>query len=132
MKLPGINIQFPISSLILSEEKTVETRTYPLPDKYILKPLLLIETPGKTGDFKARIVAEIVFGKSFRYSSEAEFYEDIERHQVARNSIYAWKNKPKWGWPIEKLFVFKKSVLAPRKRGIVFTTSISYSTTIKL
>ena len=51
--LPAINIQFPISELILSGKKTIETRTYALPEKYIERDLYLIETPGSNGAFKA-------------------------------------------------------------------------------
>ena len=40
--LNGINIQFPISQLILSGDKTVETRTYPIPERYLGVDLALI------------------------------------------------------------------------------------------
>jgi len=68
-KLTGINIQFPISRLILSGEKTVETRTYPIPEHYINQELAIIETPGRDGDFKARIVGTIIFSGCFRRQS---------------------------------------------------------------
>lgn len=49
--LCGINIQFPISQLIVDGSKTIETRTYPIPDHYIGKEMILIETPGKIKSF---------------------------------------------------------------------------------
>ena len=120
MNIPGLNIQWPISELILSGTKTVETRTYPLPKKYINVPLLFIETPGKSGNFKARGTAIIFFEEPFKYKSKKEFYLDFDRHQVDKDSQWAW-DKPKWGWPIRKIEVFKKPFEINFKRGITFT-----------
>lgn len=124
--LPAINIQHPISQLILSGKKTIETRTYPLPKKYIGKELLMIETPGKSGAFKARIVATVCFGEPFLYSDERSFYLDYSRHKVDRNSIWAWREeKPKWGWPVTKVKRLSNSKIVKCRRGIVFTKSVS-------
>ena len=51
--------------MLLSGEKTVETRGYPLPEKYVGCELAIIETPGprgrrEAGIEKARIVGTIV------------------------------------------------------------------------
>lgn len=120
----GVNIQWPISELILSGEKTVETRTYALPEKYLGQPMVLIETPGKKGDFKARMVAVVKFTGSFKYKSKAAFYRDVDRHKVTKDSLWAWSDeKPKWGWKVEVLKTFKAQ-LAPKKKGIVFTKNI--------
>src|SRR4051812_13695267 len=73
--LPAINVQFPISQLILSGQKTVETRTYPIPRQWISQPMWIIETPGKTGTFKARAIGVVTFGNSFRYKDKKTFYE---------------------------------------------------------
>jgi hypothetical protein len=121
----GINIQYPISRIIMEKSKTIETRTYPIPAKYIGKELLFIETPGKEGNFKARVVGTIKFGSCFLYKSKADFYKDIKKHKVGRDSPYAWKDKPKWGWIIESVKLFKKPITAPKKKGIIFTTGIS-------
>lgn len=124
--LPGINIQYPISKLILEGKKTIETRTYPIPKKYIKKEMYIIETPGKEGKFKARIIGTIVFGESFEYKNEKDFYRDTSKHCVTADSIWKWvNNKKKWGWPI----TYTKAFVVPKKvkgaRGIVFTKSIS-------
>lgn len=121
----GINIQFPISQLILSGEKTIETRTYQLPEKFENKELLIIETPGKLGNFKSRIVGIIVFSESFEYKSKKEFYKDSLRHFVDKNSEWAWKEKKKWGWVIRKVTVFDKPQPLHKRPGIVYTTNIS-------
>jgi len=121
----GINIQYPISRLIYSGQKTVETRTYPLPSKYIGQEILLIETPGKSREFSARIVAIIKFHQSFPYASESAFYRDIKKHKVDKQSPWAWSsNKPKWGWPVTLIKTFKTPIPLRKKKGIVFTIGI--------
>ena len=93
---PGINIQWPISRDILSGKKSIETRTYPIPEKYLRKEMLLIETPGPHGNFKARIMAIIKFIDCFEYKNKREFYMDYKRHLIDENSHWAWKKKAKW------------------------------------
>lgn len=124
-KYTGINIQYPISTLILSGKKTIETRTYPMPTKYIGQSLLLIETPGPSGKFKAQVVAIIKFNESFKYLNKVDFYNDYEKHFVDKNSPWHWTEKGKWGWPILELKILKKPILAPNKKGIIFTSNIS-------
>lgn len=125
MKYVGLNIQFPISQLILSGEKTIETRTYPIPKKYIGQTLLFIETPGPKGKFKSRIVAKIKFGESFLYSTKSHFMSDFVFHRVDENSKWTWKeNKPKWGWPIKKLQVFSTPKKPNKRIGIKYTVNL--------
>ena len=119
---PGINIQWPISELILSGEKTIETRTYPIPQKYLNQEMVLIETPGPKGKFKARTRAIIKFTDCFLYKSKREFYADSERHRVSKNSPWAWTDKPKWGWSI--LLVSKIESRHILNKGFLFTSSI--------
>lgn len=119
----GINIQWPISDLILNGEKVIETRTYPIPKKYIDKPLAFIETPGPGGHFQARIRAIICFSESFAYECENDFYSDVELHKVNPESKWRWVDeKPKWGWPIRYCTVFSEPCSAPSKKGIIFTS----------
>ena len=121
----GINIQYPISELIVSGVKTVETRTYPIPKKYVGRDMVLIETPGKKGKFKARMVALIRFGDSFEYKSKAAFYRDCKSHCVTAGSLWAWQDSvPKWGWPIEIIRIFKKPLSLQKRSGIKFSTGI--------
>ncbi|MSP19899.1 MAG: hypothetical protein EXR74_10065 [Bdellovibrionales bacterium] len=121
----AINIQFPISQLILSGQKSVETRTYPIPIKYIGVPLLIVETPGKKGSFKSRIVGLIRFDECFEYSSERAFYLDFKRHKVDKNSDWAWEeNTSKWGWKIGELKIFSKPFHIRKRIGIKFTVDV--------
>lgn len=126
-KLTGINIQYPISRLILSKAKKIETREYSLAKQYIGKKMYLVETPGKTGRFKARIVAIIVFGAPFKYASKKEFYADAERHFVHPASPYRWKAKFKWGWPIVSMRKLAKPLKPNKRLGIVYTRDLEPS-----
>ena len=119
----GINIQFPISKDILSGEKVIETRTYKLPKHYLNQEMAMIETPGKNGNFKARVVAIIRFTECFLYQNKEEFYLDIERHLVSKDSVWAWKEKPKYGWKVEIVKIISPPVLCTR-HGIIYRTNI--------
>jgi hypothetical protein len=121
----GINVQYPISRLILSRVKSIETRTYPIPSNYIGKDLVLIETPGRTGQFRARAVAIIRFTNCFKYKSQREFYRDIKRHHVSRSSPWAWNEKPKWGWNVELVKLIEPPVELKRRPGIRYSKNIS-------
>jgi len=124
-KLTGINIQFPISQLILEGKKNIETRTYPIPKNYVGVDLAFIETPGKNGGFKSRVVAIIRFSGCFQYESEKQFYQDTKRHCVDKKSAWAWSDeKPKWGWEIAFCELLPTPSAPPKKKGIVFTKSV--------
>lgn len=121
----GINIQFPISRLILSGKKIIETRTYSIPKRLIGQELAIIETPGKTGKFKSRVIGLIVFGESFKYKSAKEFYADLERHCVSKDSDWAWNSKKgKWGWEIKKVTSLKNEIPLLKRSGIVYSKNI--------
>ena len=119
----GVNIQFPISQEILSGSKTIETRTYPLPTAYIGQTMVIVETPGPKGKFKARIVAKVRFSGCFKYPSKAAFYRDTPKHLVTPNSPWAWREKAKWGWVIELVEPLPHTLPAGRI-GIKYTRGL--------
>ena len=128
--IPGINIQWPWSQLIASGKKIVETRTYPIPNKYIMKDLALIETPGKLGKKqagidKARIIGIVKFETSFQYPDRESWLKDFNRHQVEDGDpLYGFKDdQPKWGWLVNSYKPLKPYVPAPKRRGIVFASN---------
>jgi hypothetical protein len=122
----GINIQYPISRLIVEGKKTIETRTYPLPERLKGQELLIIETPGREGKFKARIIGKIIFADSFAYKSEKDFYKDSKKHCVTPDSIWKWTiEKPKWGWLIFKVVKLKKAIPVQKRTGIVYSKDIT-------
>lgn len=121
----GINIQAPFADQLLDGDKCVETRTYKLPEKYIGEELAVIETPGKHGNFKARIIGTITFSHSFEYLSETDWQYDYNRHLVdPDNKLYGWNDdKEKHGWVVSEFFKFAEPQPAPEKKGIVFTNN---------
>ncbi|MBX9765890.1 MAG: hypothetical protein K2X47_01345 [Bdellovibrionales bacterium] len=124
MKIPGINIQWPWSEMLLSGKKTVETRGYKLPDHYIGKPLALIETKNPNRKGKAKIIGVIRFEKSYLYETKTAWLKEKERHLVTPDDeSFGFKaTKPKWGWPVVEVFPIE-SVNPPRRRGIIFASS---------
>lgn len=128
MKIPGVNIQTPWAELIASGKKVVETRFYPLPDKYVMQEMALIETPGQKRTFRRRVIAVVVFGPSFPYESEEAFYSDTSRHLVSRDSTdFTWnsgKGKRKWGWPIVSVRAFRMSLPDHFRGGILFSRAV--------
>ena len=124
--MTGLNIQTPWSELLINEVKSVETRSYPLPEKYVGEELALIETPGRYGRFKARIIGTIIFSHSFKYPDQRAWQDDYNRHCVAVDDpIYNWKDdKPKYGWVVSKVTKFDKPLDIRKRRGIIFTSGI--------
>lgn len=122
--MTGINIQTPWSNFLISGVKSVETRSYPLPKKYGGIELALVETPGKKGNFKSRIIGTIIFSHCFQYPDEISWKHDYNRHRVEENNQdYGWKkNKPKYGWVVSNIKKFDEPVDFPSKKGIIFTT----------
>ena len=125
--LPGINIQWPWSQLLISGEKTVETRKYPLPDRLKNVELALIETPGPRGKKEAqihssRIIGTISFSHSFQYQTEKDWEKDKERHCVSPNDpLYSFRSdQQKWGWEVAQVTWFSHPVDAPEKKGHIY------------
>lgn len=124
--MTGINIQTPWSELLINGDKSVETRSYHLPEKYMGEELALIETPGRYGRFKARIIGTITFSHSFKYPDQKAWQHDYNRHCVETNDpLYNWKDdKPKYGWVVSKVKKFKNPVDITKRKGIIFTTGL--------
>ena len=121
--MTGLNIQSPWSSLLIDGEKSVETRSYPLPEKYEGVELALIETPGKRGLFKSRIIGTITFSHSFLYATKQEWLDDYNRHKVPdSDESYGWNPlRSKYGWVVCDVKKFDEPTPAPKKKGIIFT-----------
>lgn len=124
--MTGINIQTPWSELLINGVKSVETRTYHLPEKYMGEELALIETPGRYGRFKARIIGTITFSHSFKYPDQNAWQDDYNRHCVAIDDpTYNWKNdKSKYGWVVSDIKKFDRPVDISKRKGIIFTTDL--------
>ena len=124
-KYVGVNIQWPISELILDGSKTIETRTYPIPEHYLGQEMILIETPGKHGKFKSRMRAIIIFTECFQYDNETSFYSDTKHHAVTPDSDWAWTaSKGKWGWKIKVVKKFQKPKPLKKRTGILYSRDL--------
>jgi len=122
----GLNIQSPWSTLLINGEKSVETRSYRLPKKYEGIPLALIETPGKNGKFKSRIIGEITFSHSFLYVTKNEWVSDYNRHKVNEDDKnFGWNPLvSKYGWVVSNITKYEQPIQVNKKKGIVFTANI--------
>jgi hypothetical protein len=126
--IPGLNIQWPWAERIVSGAKTIETRTYPIPEHYLNRPIALIQTPARAARASssngkaATIIGIVIFSRSFRYESLADWLKDRARHLVAANDRqFSYQaNSEKWGWEISAVVPLAVPCPAPRKRGIVY------------
>jgi hypothetical protein len=124
--MTGLNIQTPWSSLLIDGLKSVETRSYHLPLKYEGVELYLVETPGKLGKFKARVIGTISFSHSFKYSTKTDWINDHNRHLVSQDDpLYSWNDKPKYGWVVCSVKKFDEPLDISGKRGIIFTNNLT-------
>jgi hypothetical protein len=121
--MTGLNVQTPWSFLLINGDKSVETRSYPLPKRYEGVELALIETPGKYGRFKSRIIGTITFSHSFQYPDKQVWEADYNRHKVKEDDeFYGWNpDKNKYGWVVSNITKFDQPIPAPKTKGIIFT-----------
>jgi hypothetical protein len=120
----GLNVQEPWASLLINGEKSVETRSYPLPKKYEGVELALIATPGKKRNFQSKIIGVITFSHSFQYKNIKEWLHDSNRHCIMPDSKYYWDvSKQKYGWVVSNINKFNNPIDPPAKRGIIFVSN---------
>jgi hypothetical protein len=116
-------MQAPWCELLLSGEKTVETRGYPLPDRLKHEWVWLIETPGPKGKFKARVRGRIKFSESIQYRNKSRWLADYSKHRVSpEDPQYAYTSeRPKYGWLVEDVESCERPFAPPARRGIVYS-----------
>jgi hypothetical protein len=127
LTLPGLNIQAPWAQAIVSGRKVIETRFYPLPAKWIGQPLVIIETPGKTGHFKRRIAGFVLFAKSWCYADRASFARDQAQHLVdPDDAVFGWRDDshPKWAWPIRWAVAYAQPLPPGFRSGIRYARAV--------
>jgi hypothetical protein len=125
--LPGINIQVPWAEAILSGQKVIETRFYPLPGKWVGQPLAVIETPGRARGFKSHMAGFVLFAHSWCYADKAAFARDRARHLVDPDDpLFGWQqdSKPKWAWPIKWVEVYQQPLPPGFRTGIRYTRAV--------
>jgi hypothetical protein len=116
--MKGININDstqPFTELILSGEKTIETRNTNSLRPYVGKKVGII----RTGKGQAMLVGYMVLGEPIKYLTRTTFYADIRKHLVGEDSPFAFE-KRKYGYPITNVKRIKP--VPVNSRGIVART----------
>ena len=139
LNLPGLNINWPFSQLILAGVKTVEVRSYALGYRNIAQPAVemwLVETPGIANAISkggvlvggvavaprpkdAQIVGAVTFSHSVEYETPAAFRADSENHRIAKGGSYDWDGKAeRHAWRVSAVRRFARPVPQPGRKGI--------------
>jgi hypothetical protein len=125
----GLELQSPYAEFILDGKKTIETRSYPLPQALISKKIEIlrsemgIEGVSSISDSEEIIVSTrkggrgrgplerlgwCTFVQSFRYTNKYSFENDVSSHLVDAASKYGWTqqqqqqlyDRPMYGWVV--------------------------------
>ncbi|KAK9803040.1 hypothetical protein WJX72_012526 [[Myrmecia] bisecta] len=110
----ALECQAPWCARILSGEKTVECRRYPLPSKLQGKAIWLVESCGEegvpvlgdvvnAGDPAGTIVGWVEFAGCKAYKCEADFISDVAKHCVQPGNAFSWKagqTEAIYGWEV--------------------------------
>ena len=104
--MAGFDVMYPWGRKLLDGSKTVETRRYPIPAKYLGKRMLLLETKGPhSRPGTATVLGTVTFVQSFQYRSRAHWAADAARHGVNpsdEENAFGWSEKDeKWGWTMD-------------------------------
>ena len=148
--LPGLNIQWPFSRLILAGAKLKEVRAYELGHRSIARAnaeAWIVETPGPTAKALkhalaedvsdntrpevAQIVGTVIFSHSVPYESPAAFRADWARHRIRQGSKYDWSGEGErhaWhisavralAWPVAVGSTGQTGFSKPRSFEVVF------------
>lgn len=130
----ALEVQSPWSKRLISGEKTIETRTYPLPAGLLGRPIEVMESqPGSDGvstlgdqieafSMGLSILGRVVFSRSEAYSSREAWEADESRHLVPPSSLgYGWKGPGSrvYGWTVAEVEAFSKPrAVRPMRRAL--------------
>ena len=149
LSLPGLNVQWPFSQLIVMGVKKVEVRKYDLGWRRIAearREMWLVETPGDRKSLRsgwaiagdnvvaerpevARIVATIVFSHAKKYVSREEFRDDEENHRIGEGGNYDWDGSgDMYGWYVAEVRRLYEPIEQAGPKGTTgFTVPRSFS-----
>ena len=123
----SINIREPFATLIVSGQKTVETRRYALPLHVRGERVAVVATHGRGGP-RAVIVGTVVFDSCEKYDDHEAWLAAADKHFVTNESQYRYEHsRPTFGWSISEARRLIKPVPAPTRRGIIFTNHINFN-----
>ena len=104
-------MQAPWGEAILTGKKTIESRSYPLPECLLNQVIWIIDSPEgevkksalpdsvPAEDFDLKMTGYVIFDKSWVYPSLSAFNKDFKKHLVPCSSGYAWtKERPIYAW----------------------------------
>ncbi|GMH97747.1 hypothetical protein TrVE_jg4335 [Triparma verrucosa] len=113
-------MQQPWAVNLLQNNKTIETRAYPLPPSLLNVRLSIIESKKNLPNVSAlkgnifrssdpavtsslTILGWVKFGSDISYTSRKTFEDDVEKHMVTPESGYGWKEGTEvvHGWVVE-------------------------------
>jgi len=125
----GLDVQIPWSAKLLSGEKSIETRSYPLPLEFLGLELAILESPEKVGLWvegaaafsdpllcatqqAASVVGTVSFSASKRYVLKEEWIKDRAAHGVyEEEGVMGWKDcQEKWAWVVSRVRAFPEPV----------------------
>ena len=134
LPIVGLEVQQPWAQMILSGEKTAETRAYPLPAALIGRTIYIVESlPGVArqsslpdqvvaGHTSLRICGTVTFHASEQYPSRAEWLADEPRHRVPADSPYAMQTDcrtPVYAWRVERVAAFETALPVPAMQRVM-------------
>ena len=138
LSLPGLNINWPFSQLILAGVKTVEVRSYALGYRNIAQPdveMWLVETPANANAISkgwvlaggaamaprpkdAQIVGTVTFSRSEEYERPAAFRADKENHRIAKGGSFDWGGEgERHAWRVSAVRRLARPVPQPGGKG---------------
>ena len=135
LTLPGLNIQWPYSQLVLAGAKTEEVREYDLGHRNIQfanVETYLVETKGLTAHASrnavidgapvgprpesSQIVGTVIFSRSEAYTDRAAFRADVGNHRIREDGAKDWDGRgQRFKWRIA--FVRRLARPIPCKTG---------------
>jgi len=120
--------------MLLSGQKTVETRAYPLPAALIGRPLYVVESGSgvarksslpdqvPAGHASLRICGTATFKASDEYPSRAAWLADEAEHCVPADSPYAMQDdhtNPVYAWRVEAVVALETPLPVPAMRRVM-------------
>jgi len=116
----GLEMQRPWARMVLDGRKRIETRSYNLPPALLGRKIFILESQMgnlgsvcsgignivKLGDLETsdiKCIGWCVIHHTFKYSTRLQFESDYQRHCVAADSNFGWKEgeeKVVYGWEI--------------------------------
>ena len=130
--LHGLELKKAWSDLILSGEKTIETRLYPLPEHLLKRPIAMLVVPKHVSVFKsglsdapspgdAKISGFVLFHACRAYESRAAWEADFQHHRVPNDSVFAWQDggPTMYAWEILTAEVIRPHPPSPAMKRVM-------------